>query len=155
MSARVAGRSVALIGLVGCVLTGCGSSNGYDLSGKVTFNGAPIPAGKIYFSPDGSKGNTGATGYATITNGEYDTASPDGKSTVGGAMTVRIEGWDPAVTSAADPGDPLGEKSFQALFPTYETTAELEQATATKDFEVPAEAANRKDAPENNRNVGP
>lgn len=155
MSSEAAFRGVGLVGLVVCLLSGCGKSDGFDTSGNVTFKGAPVPAGKIYFSPDGSKGNSGATGYATIKDGKYDTAAPDGKATAGGAMTVRIEGWDPTSRGQQDKGDTSGEETFEALFPSYETTAELAAANATQDFDIPAEAAERKDEPETNQNVGP
>jgi hypothetical protein len=154
MSTWAAFKGVSLAGLV-CLLSGCGGSDGYDVSGNVTFDGKPVPAGKIYFSPDGSKGNSGATGYATITGGKYDTADIDGRPTAGGAMTVRIEGWDPSAAGQQDKNDTSGEKSFAALFPSYETTAELAEANATQDFDIPAEAANRQDAPETGAHTGP
>ena len=155
MSSRSVFPSLALAGLVVCLFSGCGKSDGFNVSGNVTFNGEPIPAGKIYFSPDGSKGNIGATGYATITAGKYDTSAPDGRSIPGGAMTVRIEGWNPSVPGEQAQGDTSGEQTFAALFPSYETTADLAAANATQDFDVPAEAANRKDAQESNVHVGP
>jgi hypothetical protein len=42
----------------------CGGDGTYRVSGKITFNGQPVPAGKIYFMPDGRK-NTGPTGSPT------------------------------------------------------------------------------------------
>ena len=138
-----------------CLLSGCGGREGYDVSGNVTFNGNPVPAGKIYFSPDSAKGNSGATGYATISNGKYNTSAADGRPTVGGAMTVRIDGWNPAAAGKTAKGDTSGEVTVEALFPTYETTVDLGQATASQDFDIPAEAAKRKDAPETDAHIGP
>ena len=45
----------------------------FDVSGTVTFNGQPVPAGQVVFSPDLSKGNDGPQGYAEIHGGRYDT----------------------------------------------------------------------------------
>lgn len=139
--------SIGLFTLPLLILTGCGDS-GYDVSGNVTFDGNPIPAGKIYFSPDGSKGNRGAAGYATIVNGTYNTASEGGKSIIGGPMLVGIEGFDPNAANPTDSDDTSGEETVKALFPYYEIQVDLPTESTTKDFDVPAEAADRKDAPE-------
>lgn len=130
-------------------LIGCGGDVGYDLSGKVTFDGKPIPEGMIYFSPDSSKGNKGSTGYAKIKNGEYNTASEGGMKRLSGPVIVRIDGIDPAAKGPETPGDTSGEVTIKSLFPTYQTTAELTEGTATQDFSVPADAAIRKDTAEN------
>lgn len=129
------------------VLVGCGGS-GVHSSGKVTFKGEPVPKGKIYFIPDGSKGNKGATGWANIENGVYDTAAAGGKITVGGAMKVSIEGVDPNASGKAVKGDTSGEERIKSLFPVYETTVDLGSSSGTHDFEVPASAANPKNQPE-------
>ncbi len=120
-------------------LFGCGGDGANRVSGKVTFKGAPVPKGKIYFIPDGSKGATGATGYADITDGSYDTSSTGGRGAVKGAVTVAIEGWDPSVTAKSEKGDTSGETRVQMLFARYETTLEVTGSTS-KDFDVPAEA---------------
>src|SRR5689334_6906923 len=78
-----------------CLAVGCGGEKTYRVSGKVTFKGKALPAGRIIFLPDASKGNKGSEGYADIKDGAYDTAAPGGKGATGGAMTVRIEAWDP------------------------------------------------------------
>lgn len=126
-----------------CLLTcaGCGGAGGYDISGKVTFDGKPIPQGKIYFAPDGTKDNKGATGYADIKDGSYNTANPGGKKHVGGPMRVSIEGSDPS-QKIEDPVN--GEMTIKSLFPGYQTTADLDKKTSTKDFDVPAAAAEQK-----------
>lgn len=121
-----------------CVVAGCGGQRGYRVSGKVTFQGKPVPAGKILFSPDATKGNTGPTGYADIKDGEYDTALPGGKGVVGGPMIVEITGNDPSAKS--DGSGPVEPGTVKSLFPRYETKAELPKSETTKDFEVPKEA---------------
>lgn len=132
-SARIAAGVVILAGLIGC-----GGENTHRLSGTVTFKGQPVPEGKIYFFPDAAKGNSGAAGYADVKDGKYDTSSPGGRGIKGGAMTVAIEAWDP--TGKPDSSNP--EASVKTLFPRYETPADIPAAGGTKDFDVPASAAN-------------
>lgn len=131
------------------VSAGCGgdSVETYHLSGKVTFDGQPIPSGQIYFMPDTNKGNSGPAGFAKITDGQYDTSLEGGKGHVGGAMIVKIEGMstvDQAATGGEDDlsaeSEAMEEVTLQALFPTYQVEAELPAEDSTKDFDVPAEA---------------
>jgi hypothetical protein len=63
-------------------------------------------------------------------------------------MIVAIEGFNPAAKAALKKGDTSGEEIVQALFPYYQTTKNLPKESTTADFEVPAEAAQRKDRPE-------
>lgn len=132
-------RSLSLLLVCGTLL-GCGGGSGYRVSGKATFKGEPIKVGKIYFIPDGSKGNKGPTGYANIVDGKYDTAAPGGTGAGKGPMVVTIEGTDPDKQGKAAKGDTSGEVLVATLFPSYETTVELPGSETTKDFDVPAEA---------------
>ena len=111
-----------------------------------TFGGQPILSGKIYFTPDGGKGNKGPTGYATIVDGAYDTSWSGGSGVGKGPMVVAIEGFDPGSEGKKEKGDTSGEATIKALFPRYETTADLPGGTTTKDFDVPADAAKAKKA---------
>jgi len=122
---------------------GCGDSKGYRFQGKVTFKGQPVAAGKIYFNPDGSKGNTGASGYADIKDGTYDTSATGGRGFGGGPAIIAIEGFDPSAQGEKDKNDKSGETTIKALFPRYEFTMDLGKESQTKDFEVPGEAATR------------
>jgi hypothetical protein len=125
-----------------CLATGCGGGDGtHRLSGKVTFKGEPIATGKIYFLPDTTKGNTGPGGYADITDGRYDTDALGGRRAVAGAAKVAIEAWEPLPKADKD-----SDVTTKVLFPRYETTADL-PAGGTKDFDVPAAAANKKAPP--------
>lgn len=118
-----------------CVHSGCGGSSGYHVSGKATFNGKPIPLGKIYFTPDAKKGNTGAAGWADIKDGAYNTAGAGGSPVLGGPTLVRIEGVDGVRIDDERPnGNPL--------FGYYETSVDMPKSGTTKDFDVPASAAN-------------
>jgi hypothetical protein len=109
------------------------------MSGKVTFNGKPVPGGKIYFIPDSSKGNSGPTGYADIKDGTYDTSAAGGMGVVGGPTIVAIEGIDP--NAAPDKKQQSEDVTAKLLFPRYETAVDLPKGDGTKDFEVPAEAS--------------
>jgi hypothetical protein len=105
---------------------GCGvADNRNHISGKVTFKGQPVPAGRIYFDPDPSKKNDGPQGYADIQNGQYDTTQ-DGKGGPGGATIVRIQGRDAA---------------GKALFLEHKVQVDLPSGATSKDFEVPESAA--------------
>lgn len=121
--------ALAALGL----LAGCGGSGGGDsperisLSGKVTFNGQPVPAGDLSFAPDGKQGNKGPAGIATIENGVYYTV--DGKGPVAGAQVVTINGFEAG--EGADPasGPPV-------LFSDYQTRIVVSPDQSENDFEV-------------------
>jgi hypothetical protein len=105
----------------------------YDVSGKVTFKGAPLPAGEIYFDPDSKQNNQGPQGYARIKDGVYNTAE-GGKGTVGGPHVVRIGGYD---------GQPRNEMPLgQPLFPSFQKEVDLPRASGTMDFDVPVPVSN-------------
>jgi hypothetical protein len=137
-------RFVRLVALVPAVLAlGCGDGKGYRFQGKVTFKGQPIASGKIYFSPDGSKGNSGPSGFADIKDGAYDTAATGGRGYGGGPTIIAIEGFDPNQKGAKEKGDTSGETTIKALFPRYEFNMDLAKENQTKDFDVPGDAAAR------------
>jgi len=115
------------------VLTGCGKSSGnqfetYHISGKVIYDGQPLPFGTIVFEPDPSKGSAGPQGTASIKDGVYDT-SKGGTGSVGGPMIVTISGM---THEAVVEG---GEGRF--LFQDYKTTKDLPRETTTADFDIP------------------
>jgi len=123
---------------------GCGGdSTTYRVKGKVTFKGVPVPAGKIYFMPDSSKGNMGPTGFADIVNGEYDTGAKDSRNPPSGPVIIALEGFDPnSPPDKPKKGEEVSEEAkFKVLFPRYEISAELPKSNSTKDIEVPAEAS--------------
>ncbi len=117
------------------VQSGCSGGSddprGIGLSGRVTFDGQPVPFGRIVFTPDKQAGNSGPQGFAEIRNGTYDTAS--GKGTVGGPHVVRITGFG-ANPAAGDEDNPV-----PALFPDFETKHDVPRSTSTHDFDVPAD----------------
>jgi len=128
------GLPVLLLAAAMVSAVGCGGDAGptrYDLSGSVTFDGKPIPAGNIIFEPDSSKDNSGPQGVAEIRDGKYDT-STTGKAPVGGPHIVRISGFDRFSEDETNPAQPL--------FGEYEMKADLPLESGTMDFEVPADA---------------
>jgi hypothetical protein len=127
-------RCPATIGvlLVLAAAAGCGQSGPtrYHLSGKVVFQGQPVPEGTISFEP--LQGDAGG-GFAFIRSGRYDTAG-DGRGHLGGEHRVRITG---TTGKPVRPGDP--DSGSADLFSPYETTADLSAKLSSLDFEVPAD----------------
>ncbi len=120
--------------LLACLVAGCGSSDSgvHHLSGKVTFNGQPVPKGRILFLPNATLGGSGQGCFAEINDGVYDTRA-SGAPTPEGATTVRIEGFDGKTSASNSVGKPL--------FLGYEVKLESLRAGVTQDFDVPAAAA--------------
>ncbi|HWL09008.1 MAG TPA: hypothetical protein VNQ76_11405 [Planctomicrobium sp.] len=128
---------ISLLGICGCGNQTGDSPERFPVSGTVTFQGEPVPVGSIQFSPDTSKGNTGPTGYASISNGKFDT-SLDGKGTVGGPHMVVIIGLD----GKGDPKSDLPHGS--PLFPEFQIAAELPASETVLNFDVPTPDSSRK-----------
>lgn len=107
-------------------LAGCGGGTSgptrYHLSGMVTFDGKPVPAGTIYFEPA-----SGPAGSAQIKNGHYDTRS--GTGVVSGQHRVLIEGFDGNPSSGGGYGKPI--------FRPFRTDENVPSSNGTKNFEVP------------------
>jgi len=143
-SAMIAGCACAA--LVGVVCAGCGKSGPkqYDISGKVTYKGSPVPAGTVSFDPEGQKV---AGGFASIENGQYDT-SKGGRGHVGGKHKVTITGTD---GKRVDPNNP--DSGMRALFSPYQTSADLPTGKGTQDFDVPASAGGPAQGAQPPRNV--
>lgn len=137
----------SLVLLAAIVLfAGCGGSEGpqrYRVSGAVTLNGEPIPAGVITFEPDSSKGHTGPQGVATIRNGKFDT-NDSGRGVIGGPHLIRIQGAS-AEGDSGDPqsADPSNPSSVTVLVDNYTTEVELPQADATHDFAITSDELRR------------
>jgi len=126
--------SLARLSFLAIVLAaGCTNARPvFNVSGTVTFDGQPVPAGIIYFNPDFSQGNDGPQGVADIKDGKFDT-SKGGRGHCGGAMVVRIEGFDGKSPDPKSVGKPL--------FVAFELNRDLPRQNSSQDFEVPASAA--------------
>ena len=116
------------------LLTGCSQNDGpqrYTVSGKVTFDGKPVPKGFITFAPDSEAGNSGPGGGAEIRDGVYKTAP--GKGVVGGPHNLRIIGFDGIARTES--GEELADGA--ALFPTYKTDIDFQKSDSVHDFDIP------------------
>lgn len=137
--------------LVAAGLMGCGGETVklHNLSGTVTFDGKPVPAGNLMITPDGSKNNSGAAGVAVIKDGKFDTAAEGGRGHQGGDVIIRIEGYETAGESKPDPELPDQMITVTTpLFSTYEMRTSIPSEDSTLNIDVPPEAAQRKDVPE-------
>ena len=112
-----------------CLVAGCSSKPElYHVSGTVTHDGQPVPAGEIKFEADVTKGHDGPQGFARIKDGKYDT-SQRGRGVLGGPYVIRIDGFD---------GKPNGELPFgKPLFNTYRESRDLPKQVSQQDFAVP------------------
>jgi len=117
-------------GLILLLATGCGHNGPgrHDVSGRVYYKGAPLPAGEIFFDPDVRRGNNGPMGYALIKDGDYDTRR-HGKPAVAGPHVARIQGFD------GKPGQELPQG--KPLFTGYEKPIDLPPEASTQDFDIP------------------
>jgi hypothetical protein len=115
---------------------GCSSSEGKkaQVSGKVTFNGQPVPAGWISFQPDSSQGNPGReVRLVKIKDGVYDSSKEkDAAGVYPGPTIIFIAGFD----GKALPRYPQGKQ----IFNPHELRETVQPGM--KDFDVPAAAAN-------------
>ncbi|HBO43340.1 MAG TPA: hypothetical protein DD670_05285 [Planctomycetaceae bacterium] len=132
---RIAPTAVLRVfAILACGLTplaGCGGDKAerYSLTGQVTYQGKPVPAGHLVFEPDASKGNQGPQGFANIENGRYAT-DQFGRGAVSGPLVVQITAFmDP---SQRDEDEPSDEGSL-----TYTTHIDLPKEASSFDFDIP------------------
>lgn len=121
---------IALAGLSGCSSRQAGPQR-FAVAGRITFDGKPVPAGRIALEPDTAAGNSGPAGYGNIVAGRFTTYPRMGA--VGGPHIVRISGFDGIASGEMVEG--------KELFPEYTTTVDIPAKAATIDFEVPKVAA--------------
>lgn len=130
---RAAPGCICVLGIL-LMLAGCSTkAKKGQLSGKVTFDGKPVPAGYISFMPEGGVGGQGAVKVAQIKDGVYDTALGTDPGVTPGPTTIRIAGFD---------GKP--QKGFaqgKQIFNPYQVHANLPEGATSQDFIVPASAA--------------
>ena len=126
------GTSLCLLAVM--IASGCGRSDGphrYEVSGRVTYQGKPVPVGTVQFVPDTSKGNSGPATAAVIDQGRYCTRP--GKGTVGGPHVVIVAGSD-AIAFDSPEGRQL---EGMPLFSAYRTHVDLPNESCVQDFDVP------------------
>lgn len=100
-------------------VSGCGGPKSVEVSGNVTFDGKPLPSGRIYFNPDYTKGPDGPQGYAEIKDGKFDTRN-GGKGAFGGPTIVVIKALP--------------------HFKEYQEAIDLPNEPTKRNFDVPASA---------------
>jgi hypothetical protein len=122
---------VMVVGLV-AVAGGCrpAESPRHRVRGRVTFDGRPVPAGRIVFSTDAAGGFTGKDGWAPINDGTFDTAG-SGYETAGGSLIARIEGGEQS-------SDRLPEGRL--LFSNYDVPVVISGTGTELNFDVPRSA---------------
>ncbi|WP_442483198.1 hypothetical protein [Aeoliella sp. SH292] len=119
--------SCLLVLMVGCNKP---KSDRMTIEGAVTWKGQPVPAGRVYFTPDESKGGSGPQGYAMIVNGRYDTGEEKSKGCHVGPHFAEVHGFDGQ-----------GSEGFGSpLFAPYSISIEVPADGGTIDLEVPADA---------------
>ncbi|WP_437194528.1 hypothetical protein [Planctomicrobium sp. SH527] len=109
--------NVMLALIVSCVsLAGCWKSETgprqFHVYGDVTYDGKPIPVGRISFVPKLGE-NSGPPGYAIIQRGKFDTRSKGGKPSISGPLEVLVTHY----------GEPNAEGALPetALFDDYKS----------------------------------
>lgn len=108
-------------------MAGCGKSGvqRLNISGDVTYDGQPVPHGEVRFEPNASKGGSGPVGYATVSDGHFDTRNED-KGPVEGPVRISVTGYTSAKAFAPQ------------MFPTHTLEVDLDSSQSTLDIEVPA-----------------
>lgn len=111
---------------------GCGKSGPekYDVSGTVTFQGKPVPAGQIFFQPDMSKGNCGPGCVVMIKDGRYN-MSGSGKGHAGGPHVLVISGGEDQSNL------PPEERTGGILFREVPIKVDLPKNKSVQDLKVP------------------
>ncbi len=130
-------RTIPIVLLACCLAAaGCGGDGirRHRVTGKVTFDGEPVPAGTIYFNPDVAAGKDGPPGFAAIVDGAFDTRAERGRGPIAGPHRILVDGHVPPPPGGqADAGGKL-------LFQRFELKKDLPAADSTLDVEVPAAA---------------
>jgi hypothetical protein len=127
---------VTLLGVVAALNCGCGEKprTVAHLSGSVTLNGKPVPAGFINFLPDVTAGNSGEVKAFPIIDGKYNTAEGSNPGIYPGVNKVMISGFD------GKPSGDLWPKGKQ-IFNPIDLMETVPDGTTTKDFVIPPSAA--------------
>jgi len=105
--------------------------NTVRVQGSVTFQGQPLKMGMIMFEPDAFRGGTGAQGFATIVDGQFDTKAVGGQAASLGPCILRVTG-----------GDGVGVEAFtpfgKMLFEEFSSPVEIVEKMEPLVIEVPA-----------------
>jgi hypothetical protein len=121
---------LTVILVIGNVLfiTGCGGTKTYPLTGKVTFDGKPIPRGTVTFLPKTNQTNTGSYSMAIVKDGNFKIEK--GKlGLIEGTYAVIVTGMDGIAEEFHPEGLPL--------FADYRTEFVFNEGMLQFDIEVP------------------
>jgi hypothetical protein len=106
--------ATVVFGLVTIAAAGCGKQDRFDVSGQVTFDGRPVPAGTVTFIPVGHAPVGRVPGFAPIRAGRF--ATREGRSPGSGPHRVLVNGCDgvPYESRLGDVVDqhPMGKDLF-------------------------------------------
>lgn len=119
----------AFVSLGGCSQES--SAPRYQVSGTVTYDGQPVPAGLVKFQPDVDKGGTGPGGYAPIKEGKFCTK----EGLCAGPVKVSICGFDGELPDDLEASEAIMEESH--LFGEYPALAVIKNEDTVLDFAVP------------------
>jgi hypothetical protein len=128
LSLRMAMATILLASAA--LLPACSRRDGptrHTLSGKATFDGQPIPFGRILLQPDGEAGNSGPAGVAEISNGSYRTRADAGH--IGGPHILTV--------TATDGTRPSSDDIDNSLFPPFQIKVTLPAENGKHDLDVP------------------
>jgi len=132
----------ALLAAVLVGFTGCADDKLEDVTGTVTHDGAPVPAGVVWFDPDPNHPGNPPQGYAYIKDGKFN-STEKGRGVKPGAYLIRVEAFD------GKPGNelPLGKP----LFTDYEEKRDLPAGKVDMELKIPKQLARSSKAaqPEN------
>ncbi len=118
--------------------SGCNNNKpGYfDVSGTVQLNGKDVPTGRIIFSPDGGKGNSGAQGLVEISQGKITKVI---RPIVGGPHWLEIQAFDGAAGKDVEGMVTLGKR----LIPIQKAQVDLPRSDVELAIDMQGTADNR------------
>lgn len=102
----------------------------YEVSGRITYDGKEVPAGRIVLTPDHTKGNSGPQGVARVNAGVLKT-EPE-RQVVGGPHWIQLLAYDGVAYEDREGVMPQG----RALFPLTQVAVDLPLADAKLDIRV-------------------
>ncbi len=120
------------------LFSGCSKNKSgfYDVSGTVQLNGEDVPAGRIIFSPDRDKGNSGAQGLVEIAQGKITKVS---RPVVGGPHWLEIQAYDSVAQEDVEGVLTLGKR----LIPAQNVQVDLPRSDVELAVDVRGQAGNR------------
>ena len=128
LTRRVPGAFV--LGAAFIALVGCSSKpKMVQISGTVTFQGKPVPAGFISFTPEAG---VGGVRVCQIKDGVYDSSKEGEPGIFPGKNLVRIEGFDGVKVKFWGQG--------KQIFNPVNDVVEISPGTTTRDFVIPEAA---------------